>query len=271
MAIAEPNAVLSQRIELTPELAIIRIVPDGWELPAFESGQFATIGLPSEAPRVHYADPEDSPPKAGKLIKRAYSIASSSQQSEYLELFVTLVKSGSLTPRLFAMQPGDRLWLNHKISGMFTLAQVPDGQNIVMVATGTGLAPYMSMLRTELQCDGRGRMAILLGARHSWDLGYRSELFTIQRMCRNFFFVPTISRPDDEAVAWPGEVGYVQDLWQKGEVERGWGIAPDPANTHVFLCGNPGMIEQMIDLLATEGFREHSKTEPGQVHAEKYW
>lgn len=265
------NARLSQRIDVTPDLAIFRIVPDGWELPNFTPGQFATIGLPASASRYEYADAEEESGDRDKLIRRAYSIASSSKHKEYLELFITVVKSGEFTPRLWALRPGDRLWLNSKITGMFTLKDLPPNKNVVMIATGTGLAPYMSMLRTELECGGTQRVAILLGARNSWDLGYRSELFTIRRMCSNFTFIPTISRPALESVPWAGETGYVQDLWKDGHVERAWGFPPTPEDTHILLCGNPTMIEQMLELLDSQGFREHKRKAPGQVHAEKYW
>ena len=71
-----------------------------------------------------------------------------------MEFYVALVTSGALTPRLFALNIGDRLWLGTKITGMFTFDQVPEDQNVVMIATGTGLAPYMSMLTTHLICGG---------------------------------------------------------------------------------------------------------------------
>ena len=104
------------------------------------------IGLPASAPRPPGSDPED--PVAARFIRRAYSVASSSKQREHFELFLALVPSGEITPRL--LPPGDRLWLGPKVTGMFTLREAPPEQNIVTVATGTGLAPYMSMLRTDL-------------------------------------------------------------------------------------------------------------------------
>lgn len=271
MANESLNAWLSQRIDVTPDLAIFRIVPDGWELPDFTPGQFVTIGLPESAPRYTYSDAREGTPNPDNYIRRAYSVASSSKQKEYLELYITLVKSGELTPRLWTLQSGDRLWLNPKVTGMFTLKDVPPGKNIVMIATGTGLAPYMSMLRTDLECGGPQKVAVLLGARHSWDLGYRSELFTIQRMCSNFTFIPTVSRPAQETIPWNGQAGYVQDLWKDRHIERAWGFAPTPHDTHVLLCGNPAMIVEMLELLDTQGFREHKRKTPGQVHAEKYW
>ena len=265
------NAVLLQRIEVAPGLLILRVAPDGWELSAFTAGQFAVLGLPGSAPRYRLADAEDEPAPPDKLIRRAYSVASSSLDRQYLEIYVTLVRSGALTPRLFALQPGDRLWLGKKITGMFTLDSVPKSAHLALIATGTGLAPYMSMLRSELLCDPARRVAVLLGARHSWDLGYRGELITMTRLCPSFAYLPIISRPDDEPQAWPGAVGHVQNLWRGGALAAAWGEVPSAATTHVLLCGSPGMIDGMVALLEAEGFREHSKKEPGQIHVERYW
>ena len=190
----ELNAVVLQRIEVAPGLIILRLAPEGWELPEFESGQFAVIGLPGAAPRYQFSDP-DKERDPDKLIRRAYSVASSSQDKQYLELYVALVRSGALTPRLFALNPGDRLWLGKKISGQFTLDSVPEACHLALVATGTGLAPYMSMLRGRLLCEPDRKVAVLLGARHSWDLGYRAELITMERLCPGFRYLPVISRP----------------------------------------------------------------------------
>lgn len=265
------NAVVSQRIEVSPGLIILRVSPDGWPLPKFEAGQFAVLGLPGRAPRVPMADPEAEDADGDKLIRRAYSIASSSLDSAYLEFYVTLVHSGRLTPRLFALKAGDRLFLGKKMSGMFTLDQVPAGSDLILVATGTGLAPYMSMLRSEIVCHPQARTTVVLGARHSWDLGYRGELTAMQRFCGTFHYIPVISRPQEELTAWGGHTGYVQDIWDRGLIGQIWGRQPDPQRCHVLLCGNPGMIEGMMGVLETAGFREHTRTQPGQIHVEKYW
>lgn len=268
---AELNALVIHRTEVASGLIILRVAPDGWELPRWESGQFGVLGLPESAARVKLSDPEPQSLNPDKLIRRAYSIASSPEDKGYLEFYITMVQSGALTPRLFALKPGDRLFLGKKISGMFTLADVPAGNNLLLVGTGTGLAPYMSMLRGELECKPDLHTMVLLGARHSWDLGYRGELIAMQRFCPTFHYIPVISRPGEELVKWSGQTGYVQDLWDRGLVEMAMGTKPTSDNTHVLLCGNPGMIEGMISSLGAEGFTEQTRQEPGQIHAEKYW
>lgn len=271
MASPELNAVVAQKIEVAPGLMVLRVVPDGWDLSVFKAGQFALIGLPGAAPRCALSDAEEKPHHPEALIKRAYSIASSSVAHEYVELFITLVRSGALTPRLFALHTGDRLWLSPKVSGLFTLESVPAGQHVVLISTGTGLAPYMSMLRTHLcPTDGR-RYAVLHGARHSWDLGYRSELITLARVCPAFTYRPIVSRPEEEPVGWTGATGHVQSLWDDGSLEQAWGEPPFPETTHVFLCGNPTMVDDMTTRLLAAGWTEHKKKSPGTLHVERYW
>ncbi|MCU0254592.1 MAG: ferredoxin--NADP reductase [Acidobacteria bacterium] len=271
MPIEDPNAVVLHREDLSPVLTILRVAPRGWELPDFLPGQYGTIGLPPTAPRAPGCDPDPEPLPPDKLIKRAYSVASSSVAKEYLEFYISLVTSGTLTPRLWTLRSGSSIWLSPRVVGTFTLREVPSDKNLVLIATGTGLAPYVSMLRTELDLRTDARLAVLHGARHSWDLGYRSELTTMQRLAKNLAYLPVISAPAAEPAPWSGHGGYVQHLWERGLVAEAWGFEPRPEDTHIFLCGNPKMIETMLPILAAQGFREHSKKSPGEVHTEKYW
>ena len=119
-------------------------------------------------------------------------------------------------------------------------------------------------------CDGT-RWAVLHGARHSWDLGYRSELQTLQGLFPNFDYIPVIDEPEKELIPWTGETGFVQQLWERGVIAQRWGFTPTPKDTHIFLCGNPLMIEGMIEVLGREGFVEQTKKRPGQIHLERYW
>jgi ferredoxin--NADP+ reductase len=264
------NARVTQRTEVAPGLLILRVAPVGWTLPDFIPGQFTVLGLPRSAKRCEAAETEPEVSAPDKLIRRAYSIASSSIEKEYLEFYISLVRSGALTPRLFALELGDRVWLSPKTTGMFTLKDVPEERHVVFIATGTGLAPYMSMLRTYLEVDTPRRFAVLHGACHSWDLGYRTELFTLQRICRNFTYLPIITEPQGELIPWKGRSGFVQDLWKSGAIQAAWGVQPTPENTDIFLCGNPAMIDSMTALLAGEGFVEHTPQKPGEIHAERY-
>ena len=265
------NAIVLQKIEVAPGLMVMRVAPDGWELPEFTPGQFGVLGLPGGAPRCTLSDREEEAPAAEKMIRRAYSIASSSVEREHLEFYITLVRSGALTPRLFALGPGDRLWLGPKITGAFTIDKAPEDRDLVLVATGTGLAPYMSMLRTVLADSPDRRFVVVLGARHSWDLGYHAELATMARLSSNFGYLPIISRPDEEPVPWRGSTGYVIDLFRNGAVAAALGSTPTPDSVGVFLCGNPAMVEDMVDHLGGSGFREYNRNDGGEIFVERYW
>ncbi len=266
----ELNAIVTQRVDFSSDLMILRVAPDGWELPAFKPGQYSLLGLPASAARSAISTLEPSPPAPESFIRRAYSIASSSAEREYLEFYISQVRSGSLTSRLFALNVGDRVFLSPKATGLFTLDNVEADQNLIFIGTGTGLAPYISMIRTHVEAGEPRKFFILHGARNSWDLGYRTELFYLQRFAPNFSYVPTIDGPTDEVVPWTGHVGFAQDLWKEGVITTSWGFAPTPANSHVFLCGNPLMIEAMKELLDGEGFTVHRKHAPGQIHIEEF-
>jgi len=270
MADQNLNAFVTSKIELSPRVMILRVANRDSVLPDFIPGQFAVLGLPASSPRATWSEPEPFPVDAEKLIRRPYSITSSSRTREYLEFYISMVSTGALTPRLFALKVGDPIWLGPKVSGIFTLDQVPKEKNIVMVATGTGLAPYISMLTSELRCGGPRKFAVLHGAYHSWDLGYRSELQTMQFLCQNYTYVATIDRPEDEPVPWTGKKGWVQDIWKSGVITQSWGERPTPENTHVFLCGVSGMVNAMLEALNAEGFAEQTKITPGQIHVERF-
>ncbi|MBF0189310.1 MAG: ferredoxin--NADP reductase, partial [Magnetococcales bacterium] len=216
------NATLINRIQITPHLAIFQVRPDLEHYP-FDAGQFAILGLKHLESRVPESDPE--PPvdekKQQRLIRRAYSISSGSHEENLLEFYVSLVTSGQLTPRLFAMTPGARLFLSPTAKGLFTLDRVPAGRGILMVATGTGLAPYMSMVRTlalGIGCPAQS-MTIMHGARYSWDLGYRSELESLQQQCEKFRYLPVISRPETDK-NWGGRHGRLNTLFEENSREE---------------------------------------------------
>ncbi len=264
------NSVVSNIIQVSPTMRILRVKPDTGELPDFTAGQFISLGLPASAPRCADATPEEEELKPGKMIRRLYSIASSSVSREYIEFYITLVRSGALTPRVFNLQIGDRVEIGKRTSGIFTLEEVPEGNNIILIATGTGVAPYISMIRSNALQKGLGKIAVIQGAANSWDLGYSSELVLIESMSDKFYYHPTILMPEKEPGGWHGDTRLIQDIWKDGIMTKLWGVEPTPADTHIFLCGNPNMTDVMIKILNEEGFEEHSRKSPGQVHIESW-
>jgi ferredoxin--NADP+ reductase len=263
------NATVIGREEINPQLVVLRVRPDT-KLFDFKPGQFAVLGLPGSAPRVAEAAPEETATEPDKLIRRAYSIASSSLERRYVEFYLTLITSGQLTPRLFALKHGSRVFLGPKASGIFTLDRVAPEKAVILIATGTGLAPYISMLRTMLVNDAQRRFVVLHGARYGWDLGYRGELESLARLRPNLTYIPSITRPDQDP-HFHGHTGRIQTLVEQGVLEKESGVALNPAQAEVFLCGNPEMVNVVKVLLEAKGFSAKKDNEPVTIHVEEYW
>jgi ferredoxin--NADP+ reductase len=255
--------------KINPQLMIMRVRPDG-NLFEFKPGQFGVLGMLGGAPRVAEAAPEPAAAEPEKMIRRAYSISSSSLERRYVEFFVTLITTGLLTPRLFALKYGSRLFLGPKASGQFTLDRVAPDKAAILIATGTGLAPYVSMLRTSLAQADRRKFVILHGARYSWDLGYLGELESFSRICPNFTYIPSITRREQDP-AFQGHVGRIQALLEQGIVEKESGVVLDPAKSEVFLCGNPEMVKGATTLLQGKGFAPKGVNGAPTIHIEEYW
>ncbi len=255
------NATLVRREEVTPELARFFVRPDR-PAESFHPGQYVALGLPGSAPRWDQYPDEEVPQAPEKLVKRAYSIGSSPQNPEELEFYVALLPQGALTARLAALKNGDRLFIAPKITGTFTLDGVPPSASLILISTGTGLAPYMSMLRTPSTWQEGRAITVIHGVRYPQDLAYRDELEKFSQ-CPGFKYLAIASRAGAD---WGGPRGHVQTFFKHGgEVEL------DAQRDHVFLCGNPAMIDDMERLLLASGFTVHSKKNPGNLHLEKYW
>lgn len=255
------NSTLVHRKEITPELLILQVQPDQG-VPQFTAGQYVALGLPGSAPRYAGALPEKEIPAPDKIIKRAYSIGSSPQQREHLEFYIAVVPDGSLSSRLAALQPGDRLFSQPKVTGTFTAEDVAAEKNLIMIATGTGLAPFMSMVRTDQLWEQNRKITLVHGVRYPSDFAYAEELQSLVRRGRALEYLPIASRAGDE---YAGYKGRVQKLFEERL------LSPDPANDAVFLCGNPAMIEDLERYLIAQGFVLHSRKNPGNLHVEKYW
>ncbi len=273
MASPSLNATIVRRDEVGPGLLILGVRPDG-PLFEFTPGQYTTLGLPGTHARAAdaKADREPEIAESGKLIKRAYSIASPATQRDSVELYLNMVDDGAFTPRLFALPVGGRLWMSPKAVGVFTLEGVADDHDVILCSTGTGIAPFISML--ESQGPGAmlpkhvGRYWVLIhGVRHVADLGYHAHL-TQRAAAQDLSYVPTVTRPERE---WVGRMGRVQGLFESGAIEGMTGRQVSPETAHVYLCGNPEMITSMQALLESRGFTVHKRHEPGRLHIESYW
>jgi ferredoxin--NADP+ reductase len=260
-----PNATIVRRRNLNERAAIVHVRPDAGDVADFVPGQFIQLGLPGDA------KPGDELTGRIRLVKRSYSIASSPRERESFELFLTRVDDGKLTPRLWSMEEGARLWIDPIPKGFFTLERVPPGRDLVMVATGTGLAPFVSMLRFHRDDPDRFRRYVVVhGARERSDLAYDDELRAAQRSDPRVRYVPVLSRLSP-ADTWEGTRGHVQVALEPTTFEFATGAPLDPERSHVFLCGNPQMIEDVREMLAPRGFVLDTAKTPGNLHFERYW
>ncbi len=260
------NATVTGKIMMTPDMMILRVRTDE-PREQFVAGQYTHIGLlAAEERSMNSAIPLDSPDPA-LMIKRPYWIASANNETSDFEFYITQVKAGQLTPRLFNLVQGARIWVDTGIFGIFKLNEAPADCNVVMIATGTGLAPYVSFLRSHLKERADMKLAVLHGAAYPWDLGYYSELKLLESSFDNFYYFPTILK--DEA-SWNGLTGQIQEHLEAGLLKEKAGIEIDPARTHFFLCGNPRMVATLTNFLAELGYARNSREVPGSLHIGEY-
>jgi ferredoxin--NADP+ reductase len=239
------SATVTSRRDLAPDLWVIRIQPDV-ELP-YRPGQYVTIGL-------H---------RNGRIIERPYSICSAPSE-EAIELFIERVPEGELSEPLFDVGVGDELVVRKRTKGLF-LRDAPVEQPHLFVATVTGIAPFVSLLRTLATRARAGEwdpqpITALQGASRAIELGYAEELAALDAEFPWFTYVPTISRPWEEP-EWSRETGRVEDVLRKYadalEMHRGFGA--------VFLCGHPGMIANSRAIMRRRGFDDK------EIREEQYW
>jgi ferredoxin--NADP+ reductase len=245
------NATLIKRVDLTKDLIFVHIKPDAG-VPDFHPGQYVALGLPDK----------NSGSEKIKLVKRAYSIGSPSHEKNHLEFYIAIVENGEFTPILSNLKEGDRLHVAPKITGTFTLKHAPETARLIFVSTGTGIAPFMAMLRTPTTWENGRKVVIIHGVRYQTDLAYADEIRALIAEGKDLEYHSIVSRADEN---WTGHRGYVQKLFKEGVVKV------DPLNDHIFICGNPAMIEDLQKILEAGGSKENTKKSPGNLHLEKYW
>ena len=216
MASNEYNATVVGKTLVTPDLMILRVRTDEPRV-EFKAGQYTLLGLSCSEPRSPNSVPEIVKAPPDKLIRRPYSIASARTDTQQFEFYITQVKSGQLTPRLFNLEGGDRMFISKRIVGLFTLADTPPGMDVVMIATGSGLAPYISFLRSHIADRPDIKMAVIQGAGHAWDLGYYSELIFLANTFPNFHYLPTLTRADE---TWTGHRLWIEEILEQGILEK---------------------------------------------------
>jgi ferredoxin--NADP+ reductase len=221
----------------------------------FAAGQFARLALP--APEGHLEP----------MIGRPYSFVNPPHASPH-EFYFIIVEQGPLSPRLAALVPGDPIWLGARANGFFCVQEIPPNEVLWCLSTGTGIGPFLSMLRTEDTWSAFSRVVLVHAVRHAEELTYRDVVAAIARdRAGAFTYIPMVSR-DSHPEALSGRIpAAIED----GRLEARAGIAMSPENSHAMLGGNPAMVEDTQKLLATRGMRRHRRREPGHVTLETYW
>ncbi len=177
------NAEIVRRQDFTEDLFVLGVRLRDQPLASFEAGQYATLGLLGDAP----------PGGNAKLIKRPYSIASGGNETDCYEFLITTVPDGQLTPRLHRARVGEPIWMDPKVRGKFFAASNCPDSDVIMIATGTGLAPFRAMWRSFPMGQRWKRLAIIHGVRQVKDAVYGEEIAAL-RKDSNVRYVAAVSR-----------------------------------------------------------------------------
>jgi len=181
------------------------------------------------------------------------------------EFYIVTVPEGPLSPRLASLHIGDSIWLLHSANGFFCVGEVPSADVLWCMATGTGLAPFLSILRTPEPWQRFSRVVLVHAVRRACELAYRDTLAEIGVAHPDAF--TSVSMVSREAA--PGALaGRIPAAVADGRLESSAGAALAPASAQVMLCGNPAMVEDTVRVLAARGMRRHRRRNPGQITAD---
>lgn len=216
----------------------------------FECGQFLQVGIPLDEKHLH----------------RPYSVAS--PHGNTLEFFIVRVDDGELTPRLWNLREGDSIDVSAKATGGFTLQHTPPAECIWLLGTGTGLAPYIAMLRDPKIWQTYKKILLVHGVRYPSDLAYLEELDGYeQRHAGQFKSIAVVSRASYER----GLSGRITTAIESGQLEERAQASLSPETSAVMMCGNPQMLDDVEAILNGRGMRKHKRSEPGHYVVERYW
>ena len=211
----------------------------------FQAGQFVRIALDID----------------GQRVARAFSFVNPPQDPT-LEFYGVIVPEGPLSPRLAKLRAGDSLYVAGNPAGFLVLREVPEAETLWLISTGTGLAPFLSILRTDTPWKRFKNIVVVHAVRHANELAYRDMIQGTPAR-----YVSFVSRE-----AAPGSLaGRIPAAIADGRLEKAAGIALDPATSHVMLCGNPQMLKDVQAVLTARGMRKHRRRTPGHITVESFW
>ena len=221
------------------------------EIEPYQAGQFVKIGLEVD----------------GLTIAHPYSLCNAPHHRP-LELYYIEVPNGALTSKLVTLKAGDDILVSPRANGFMVLDEVPQGKHLWLMATGTGVGPFLSILDTEQPWQRFEKVVLVYAARTLAELSYQSRIAAVQAARgEQFVFIPFISR---EKTAFSME-GRIPQAIQNGSLEARAGLSFSSENSQIMLCGNPAMIEETQQVLTELGLRKHRRKEPGHITVENYW
>lgn len=221
------------------------------DFPQFKAGQFTKVGIEQD----------------GKIISRPYSLVSGPGDSD-LEIIAVPVEDGSLSPKLHALQIGDTLKIMSPATGFLILDEVPQSRDLWLMATGTGVGPFLSILAAEQVWQSYENIILVYGARYDDDIAYKKLIATWTKQYPNrFHFVPIVSREDIADRLH----GRIPTLLRTSIIQQQVGLDIHADHSQVMLCGNPAMIEEATQTLIELGLSKHLRRSPGQISLERYW
>ena len=221
----------------------------------FKNGHFLMIGLQVE----------------GKPLLRAYSVASPNYE-EHLEFYSIKVPNGPLTSRLQHLKPGDQVLVGKKPVGTLVASTLRPGKRLYLLSTGTGLAPFMSVIRDPETYELFEHVILVHGVRVTSELGYADYIkndlpqheYLGDLVKNQLIYYPTVTREPFT------NQGRITDLLVSGKLTEDVGMPPlDPANDRVMICGNQGMLDELVALLKARGFQEGNSHEQGDYTIER--
>jgi len=240
---------------LTPSLFTLRTTRDpGFR---FTAGQFVRLG-------VTKAD--------GSTVWRAYSLVSS-PFDEHLDFFSIVVPDGEFTSELSRLRVGDTLMVERQATGFLTLNRFVDGRDLWMLGTGTGVAPFLSILQDFEVWEKFERIILVYSAREAKELAYQAlikalgEREYLAEYAHKLTYVPIVTREQHLGAL----NGRITTLIENGELERAAGVELTPEHSRVLICGNPQMVDDTRQLLKQRDMNLSLSRRPGQVAVENYW
>jgi ferredoxin--NADP+ reductase len=221
------------------------------DIKSFEAGQFAKLALAV----------------GGEMVARPYSFVNAPSERPHEFYYVTLPQ-GPLTQRLATLEAGDNVYLAPRASGFLVLSEVPDGESLWLIASGTGIGPFLSILKTDAPWRRFRQVVLVHAVRHEEELTYRDciERFSSARTGQ-MRFIPILSRENKP----PALHGRVPAAIEDGRLEAAAGVPLSPQSSQVMICGNPEMITDTTEALKRRGMRKHRRREPGHITVENYW